>query len=96
MVGKAGDMKVKLSPEFYKKIKGANVRIRKNFKERITIFQKNPDDPRLNNHSLHSKYTGYSSINITADWRAIFEIIGEGENAIAWFIDLGTHKGLYK
>ncbi len=89
-------MRVKLSPEFYKRLKEANVRIRKSFKEQIAIFQKNLKDPRLDNHTLRDEYAGYSSIDITADWRAIFEIIGDGEDAVAWFVDLGKHKDLFK
>lgn len=89
-------MRVKLSPEFYKRLKFANVRIRKTFKERIAIFQDNPNDLRLDNHALRDEFAGYNSIDITADWRAIFEIIDNEEDPIAWFVDLGAHKDLYK
>ena len=47
----------------------------------------------LNNHSLTGKYTGCKSINITGDWRAIFEEINDN---IIYFVELGTHSQLYK
>lgn len=88
-------MIVKYSPRFLQLLKKVNVRIRKSLKERIVIFIQNPNDLELNNHPLRDKYAGYRSIDVTADWRAIFEEIQIGENTIAYFIGLGTHKELY-
>lgn len=88
-------MIVKYSPRFLVLVKKVNVRIRKSLKKRIAIFIQNPNDPELNNHALRDEYTGYKSIDVTADWRAIFEEIQIDENTIAYFIGLGTHKELY-
>ena len=66
-------MTVKYSPSFLAIFKKANVRIRKNFKERIKIFSEDPFNPYLNNHTLKDEYQGYRSIDITSDWRAIYE-----------------------
>jgi hypothetical protein len=35
------------------------------------------------------------SIDITNDYRAIYEEVREGDNTIAYFFLLGTHKELY-
>lgn len=51
-------MNVKLDPDFFKKLKKLDVRIRKSFKEKIAIFVKNPLDPQLNNHKLQEPYLG--------------------------------------
>lgn len=88
-------MKIQYSPDFYKQYKKAKVRIRKSFDERIKIFQKKPDDLLLNNHKLRKEYQGLKSIDITSDWRALFEEVLEGEDPIAYFVALGTHKDLY-
>lgn len=89
-------MKAVYDTLFLKKLKKANVRIRKSFKERIYLFTQNPENSQLNNHSLREKYKGYHSIDITNDWRAIYEITQIGDETVAYFIDLGTHKKLYK
>lgn len=96
MVRKTGDMKIQYDPDFIKSLKKANVRVRKSFKEKIIIFSKNPDNPYLDNHQLHGKYQGYRSIDITADWRAVYEEINEEDEVIAYFIAIGTHEQLYK
>lgn len=89
-------MIVKYAPLFLKTLKKLDVRVRKSFKEKILLFSKNPTDLELNNHELKDKYKGYRSIDITADYRALYkERILEQEN-IADFEILGTHQELYK
>lgn len=93
-------MRVQLAPELVGKVKKLDVRIRSRFKEVIKLFSKDPNNLELNNHKLRRERKGYSSINVTADWRAIYEIIyeiidEEGED-IAYFVELGTHKQLYR
>lgn len=89
-------MNIIYDPAFLKSLKKANVRIRKNVKERMLLFSKDPDNPQLNNHFLRDEYIGYRSIDVTNDWRAIYEEIHDGEELIAYFIGLGTHKDLYR
>ncbi len=88
-------MIVKYSPLFLQTLKKANVRIRKSFKEKILIFSKNPHDLELDNHLLKEPYQGLRSIDITADWRAIYKEKSEKEEAVAYFVILGTHEELY-
>lgn len=88
-------MIIKYSPSFLKIIKKVDVRIRNQLKQRLLIFSNNPIQPQLRNHSLHGKYIGKRSIDITADWRAIYEEKLEGEDVIAYFIALGIHSHLY-
>ncbi len=89
-------MNVVLDPALYKKLKKVDVRIRKGFKERIAIFQLNPSDPILDNHPLERELTGYQSIDITANYRAVFEELQEGNEIIYFFFLIGTHEELYK
>ncbi|HEY5601357.1 MAG TPA: type II toxin-antitoxin system mRNA interferase toxin, RelE/StbE family [Patescibacteria group bacterium] len=66
------------------------------FRKRLGLFLEEPFSFRLNDHSLTGKYLNYRSINITGDWRAIFEEFGEGEDKEVLFVALGTHSQLYK
>lgn len=90
-------MKRQYDPAFIKALKQADVRISKSFKEKIAIFAKNPYNLNLNNHKLKQEYEGYRSIDITADWRAIYEEIDTGEEEkTAYFFAIGTHEQLYE
>jgi len=89
-------MKIVYDPVFINTVKKVSVRIRKSFKERILLFSKDPYNLQLNNHALREKYQGYRSIDITADYRAIYKERHEGEELIAYFIQLGTHEELYR
>lgn len=65
-------MTIRYSPAFFKKLKKADIRIKKSVKQRILLFSKNPDNSQLNNHPLKREYKGHRSIDITADWRALY------------------------
>ena len=61
--------------------------------QRLLLFMEDPFDPILNNHALIGEYKGYRSINITSDYRAIYEEIREG---MAFFVTIDKHSNLYK
>jgi addiction module RelE/StbE family toxin len=89
-------MRVQYDPDIFEKLKAVNVRIRKSFADRIELFRKNPNDPHLNNHALTGEFAGYRSIDITNDYRAIYEEVPTGDDdTLAYFFLLGTHKELY-
>lgn len=73
----------------YKKLRAIQSKV----DERLILFSKDPFGPILNNHGLAGKYEGCRSINITGDYRAIYELVDDN---IAYFIALGTHPDLYK
>ncbi|MBI2034932.1 MAG: type II toxin-antitoxin system mRNA interferase toxin, RelE/StbE family [Candidatus Levybacteria bacterium] len=89
-------MKAVFDPAFYRMLKRVDVRIQKRVKERMLLFSNNSNDPQLNNHALQRRWKGYRSIDITADWRAIYKERELDEEIIAYFIAIGTHKQLYK
>lgn len=91
-------MKIRYDPDFIEGLKKADVRIRKSFKKRLVLFEKNPHSPQLNNHALRDEWRGYRSIDITADWRAIYKelITIEGDEVIVYFTTFGTHAQLYR
>ena len=88
-------MTVRYSPLFFKTLKKLDVKIRKSFKEKILLFSKNSNDPQLNNHPLKREYQGLRSIDITADFRAIYEEKHDGKEETAYFVLIGTHDELY-
>lgn len=88
-------MQRRYDPKFIKVLKKLDVRIRKSFREKIAIFAKNPLDPELNNHKLQKPYEGLRSIDITNNYRAVYEEMIVEEETVAYFSLLGTHEELY-
>lgn len=89
-------MIVQYDPDFLDKLKSVNVRIRKSFNQKIELFKKDPYNLQLDNHELQREYEGYRSIDITSDYRALYEEAQSGNETIAYFSLLGTHKELFK
>lgn len=88
-------MRVRLAPKLVTKLKKQDVRLRNSFKTAINLFSKDPYDPQLDNHELQREWEGFRSIDITSDWRAIYEYRQVGEEIVAYFVALGTHDELY-
>ena len=89
-------MKVKFSKKFAKQYDRANSKIKTSFDKRLKLFLQNPFHPLLNNHSLSGKLSGYRSINVTGDWRAIYSVADKSEINVVIFEMIGTHSQLYK
>ena len=85
-------MNVSSSKKFDKIFKKCPQEIKDKFIERLEIFKENKFNSVLNNHFLSGKYKCYRSINVSGDYRAIFE--EKSEDII--FIAIGTHSQLYK
>lgn len=88
-------MEVEFSPEFRRKYRKADVRIRRKVDDCLRIFGNNPNDLKLHNHELKREWKGFRSIDITSDYRAIFEYKKVGKETFAFFVEIGTHKELY-
>jgi len=86
-------MQVTFSSNFDKKIKKIPIKIVDKFFERLELFKNDRFNVLLKNHKLHGEYNGFNSINITANFRAVFKYIDE-EKII--FYDIGTHSELYE
>ncbi len=61
-------------------------------RERLTLFMDDPSHILLDNHTLGGARRGYRSINITGDWRLIYEPVSD---TIARLVEVGTHHDLY-
>jgi mRNA-degrading endonuclease YafQ of YafQ-DinJ toxin-antitoxin module len=59
---------------------------------------KDPYDPKLDIHSLQEAWEGYQGFRIgdrKNDYLAVYKEIQEGNDNIARFVALGTHKELF-
>lgn len=88
-------MIVKYTDNFLKQLKKSDVRIRKAFKQHLLLFVKDPNDLELNNHHLEREYVGFRSIDITADYRAVFKEVTQEDDTYIYFTSFGTHSQLY-
>lgn len=68
-------------------------KVRTKAKERIMLFSTEPLNPILRVHPLRTPYKGSYSIDITGDYRAIYELIDDQK---ALFTHIGTHSQLYR
>lgn len=87
-------MQIEYSRRFVKELRKAPLKIQIAFRDRLTLFIENRNFSILNNHSLVGEIKNCRSINITGDWRAIYEELENGD--VIFFIMLGTHSQLYK
>lgn len=88
-------MILKYTDSFLKQLKKTDVRIRKAFKQRLLLFVENPNDLELNNHSLQREYVGFRSIDITADYQAVYKEVAQEDDTYIYFTSFGTHSQLY-
>ncbi len=86
-------MNVTFHRKFRKFYEKAPAKIRRQFEGRLRIFTADPFNPILNNHPLRGKYTGYWSINVGGDIRAVYRHRHPQEYM---FTALGTHSKLYR
>ena len=63
----------------------------KKFIARLKLFEINPQNPILRDHSLTGNFKGLRSFSVTGDIRVIYYIEGE----TAYFIDIGSHNQVY-
>lgn len=89
-------LRIDYSRKFIKQLKKAPRSIKIAFRDRLIIFLKDPFTPTLNNHLLKGKYLNSRSINVTGNWRAIYQEKIEAKEKIAIFLVLGSHSQLYK
>ena len=89
-------MSIKYSATFKKQYKKSPKKIQEKVKVRISLFVQDPTNQLLNNHALTGKFQGYSSINISGDWRAIYSIRLDLKSKQEYYFELvGTHSQLY-
>lgn len=61
-------------------------------KKRLVVFAQDPLDPILRVHALSGSYKGSFSIDVTGDYRAIYNLV---DDQTTLFTHIGTHSQLY-
>lgn len=84
-------MIVNLHKDFKKDFNKLSLKVKKKANERLMLFEQDKFDPILNNHILQGRYTGYRSINITGDLRAIYRKTSKE----IMFVAINSHSNLY-
>ncbi|MDO8521399.1 MAG: type II toxin-antitoxin system RelE/ParE family toxin [bacterium] len=78
--------------QFTKKLPKLPPHIRVALAERLRLFVKESWHPLLNDHALRGERRYLRSINITGDYRLIYEALDDN---LARLIDIDTHHNLY-
>ncbi len=86
-------MKIRFSHLFLKNLSKSPVKIKEAFNIRLHMLMKDKFHTLLRNHVLKGKWQDCRSINITGDWRAIFQ--ENVEDDVVEFLAIGTHSQLY-
>ncbi len=86
-------MKIEFHRTFTKQYRKIPASIREKCDARLRLFEIEPSHPLLDNHALHGDRLGQWSINITGDWRALYEFLDE--HSIV-FVEIDTHSNLYR
>lgn len=90
-------MQVRFSKRFVKQYDKAGEKIKRSFDKRLKIFIEDPYNSSLNNHQLTGSFSGYRSINITGDWRAIYSVSKSKDGGIVIVFEmLGIHSQLFR
>lgn len=85
-------MKVHFRKRFKKSYNRCTPKVREQFKKRLKLFLEDPFHPLLENHALHGEWQPLRSINITGDYRALYQQIEETIE----FVLIDTHSNLYE
>jgi len=79
-------MRIFYKKRFEKEFKKLPTKIQNQFYKRLGLFLKNKFDSTLNNHSVDRAFPDCRSINVSGDYRAIFQ----DQEDIATFITIGS------
>ena len=86
-------MRIRYKSPFLKRYAKLSASLRAKCDERIHLFATEPSHPLLYNHALQGDRLEQWSINVTGDWRALYEFV-DADTVI--FVDIDTHSNLYR
>ncbi len=85
-------MEVVYKPTFIRQYKKLLKALQQEIKEKIGLFEKEPDHSFLKVHKLHGKLKGFSSFSVNYEYRIVFEY--ETKKRVA-LLSVGNHD-VYK
>jgi len=86
---------IKYTTRFRKQYAKADKKVKTAFAYALEVFLENPDELSLRDHPLRGQYSGYRSIDVSSDWRAIYKEARTKDGITYFFTTLGTHEQLY-
>lgn len=81
-------MIVRRLPRFDRSFKKLPPHVKRDFFEKVKLFEQNPRDPRLHTHKLQGIHRGALSFYLVNGFRVIFRF---AEPITVDFIDIGPH-----
>ena len=85
-------MTIQYLPKFKKQYQKLPIKLQQQFDARLRLFMTEPSAPQLRVHPLRGNYSGYWSMNVNGDLRALYVKRGD---EIVIFALIGTHSELY-
>ncbi|MDO4773898.1 MAG: type II toxin-antitoxin system RelE/ParE family toxin [Candidatus Saccharibacteria bacterium] len=85
-------MQIRYLKSFKKQYRALPAKFQKQFDDRLRLFMTDSSAPILRIHPLRGTFSGYWSMNISGDLRAIYRRDGD---EIVIFVLIGTHSQLY-
>lgn len=85
-------MTIQYTPKFKKQYKKLPAKLQRQFDERLQLFVKDPTNPMLRVHPLKGSYSGYWSMNVSGDLRALY--LKKGDDLVIFAL-IGTHSQLF-
>ncbi len=94
-MNKKNNPRIEFTSLFQKQHKASSRNVKFAFIEALALFLVDPQHLTLRNHTLKGTLSGYRSIDVTSDVRAIFKLRITGQTTIITFHMIGTHVELY-
>lgn len=86
-------MIIRFLPAFRRSLKKLTPEQKQQVSRTVTIFARNPFDPKLRNHKLQGEHKETRSISAGYDLRILYR--EEGGHILVFFIDVGSHDEVY-
>jgi addiction module RelE/StbE family toxin len=84
--------RIEFTKNFSKQFKKLRPNQQERFYDRLKLFEVNPQNKLLRDHALKGKYTGFRSIDVEGNLRALYYV---KDDVIVIFAIIGTHGQLY-
>jgi addiction module RelE/StbE family toxin len=92
---KKNEPHIEYSQLFIKQLKATPHEIKLAFRDALALFLEDPSAAILREHPLKKRLSGYRSIDVTTDYRALYKVKITGKQKIITFHKIGTHTKLY-
>lgn len=85
------DMTIYAYPRYRRSYKSLDPQLQRLAEQRISLFRRDPFNPRLDTHRLHGKLKNQWSFSVDARNRILFEFLDKRKEDVV-FLDIGDHS----